>query len=381
MLVIRHGFILAVAVIVAMTGAVSMAPCRAETTSLVMGGTAQPTPSDWAMVNALDGILAGTTLVPVTTPAQWWPFVGTLPLSDSIAAGQTILIDAITSTEGPIIVFGYSQSAYIASLVAQDLATTSDPPARDRLTFILTANPGRPGGFLTALPAGITVLGATFTGGVQPVGPYDVIDVAYEYDAIARFPTHPENLVADLNAILGAVYVHGAYSQVNLADIPESDVTRVVNEAGGVTTYYLVRQPDLPLLQPLRDLGVDRNLMNALNTALTPVVKAGYDAESNSPTRGPVAKPPKSSALRVPSARRAQSAPDRTSHVTPAPRATKPKFAARSTVPTGPRSGLISRPGPRPRKLGPRPRKPVAVPESAHAPPDPVPTSDASGGT
>lgn len=257
-------------------GSLSLEPAHAQTTALVMGGTAQPTPSLWAMQNGLDGILAGDILVPVTTPAQWWPLVGTLPWDQSVAGGVQNIIDAVMSTSGSLVVFGYSQSSYIADLAAHELAAIPGAPTPDQLTFIVTANIGRPGGLLSALPEGVTIFGTTFTGGAQEDSPYDFIDVAYEYDGIARWPTNSHNLVADANAILGAIYFHGAYSEVNLADIPADYITRVVNSAGGTTTYYVVPQPDLPLLKPLRDIGVDASIVDALNTALTPVVKAGY---------------------------------------------------------------------------------------------------------
>ena len=283
----------AVAVVsaLALVGAANVPAARAESTALVMGGTAQSTPSEWAMENALDGILAGSTLVPVTTPAEWWPLVGTLPWDESVAGGEQNLLDAITETNGSIIVFGYSQSAYIASLAAETLAERPDAPSPDRITFILTANPGRPGGFLSLLPFGTNILGTTYTGGLQPASPYDVIDVAYEYDGIARYPRNPLRVLAGLNAILGAVYFHGKYSAVDLDDIPESDITRVPNEAGGVTSYYLVRQPNLPLLQPLRELGVDKRFVDGLNSFLTPFVKSAYPSEPVATDEAREAKP------------------------------------------------------------------------------------------
>ncbi len=281
----------------ALIGAANVPPAHAESTALVMGGTAQPTPTEWAMENALDGILAGSTLVPITTPAEWWPLVGTLPWDESVAGGEQILLDAITETDGSIIVFGYSQGAYIASLAAATLAGRADAPDPDRITFILTANPGRPGGFLSLLPLGTNILGTTYTGGLQPASPYDVIDVAYEYDGIARSPKNPLRVLAGLNAILGAVYFHGRYSQVDLDDIPESDITRVPNEAGGVTSYYLVRQPNLPLLQPLRELGVDKRFVDGLNSFLTPFVKAAYPSEPLAADEASEAKPALQSAV------------------------------------------------------------------------------------
>lgn len=275
-------------------GTANLPSAEAESTALVMGGTAQSTPSEWQMENALDGILAGSTLVPVTTPAEWWPLVGALPWDDSVAEGEQSLLDAIAATDGSIIVFGYSQSAYIASLAAQSLAATTGAPGPGQITFILTANPGRPGGFLSLLPHGTNILGTTYTGGLQPASPYDVIDVAYEYDGIARYPKNPLRVLAGLNAILGAVYFHGGYSKVDLDDIPESDITRVPNDAGGVTSYYLVRQPNLPLLQPLRNLGVDKRFVDGLNTFFTPFVKAAYPSESgrvDAPDAGPENEP------------------------------------------------------------------------------------------
>jgi hypothetical protein len=121
---------------------------------------------------------------------------------------------------------------------------------------------------------------------IEPVSSqYTTIDVSYQYDLTSRVPDDPFNLLAGANALASVFYNHlggyktlvdfstqDGYSDTDLSRIPAADITTV-----GTTTYYTVPQPDLPLLQPLRDLGVPAPLVNRLNARLKPVVDSAYD--------------------------------------------------------------------------------------------------------
>ena len=93
------------------------------------------------------------------------------------------------------VVFGYSQSAVIASLLKQDLIDNpiEDPDvAPSDLSFFLLANPMRPnGGFLSRGPEGLTIpilgitfYGATPTNSCETGNCYETVDVAAQYDGL-----------------------------------------------------------------------------------------------------------------------------------------------------------------------------------------------------
>jgi hypothetical protein len=101
--------------------------------------------------------------------------------------------------------------------------------------------------------------------------------------------------VADLNAVLGFVYQHAGYGYGPLPEAvpaiwPPSDPlsgpyvddyvlgsTDVVKQIDGDTTFYFIPTTDLPLLDPLRSLGVPEPVLNIFQPALQVIVEAGYD--------------------------------------------------------------------------------------------------------
>jgi len=95
-------------------------------------------------------------------------------------------------------------------------------------------------------------------------------------------PDRPWNLIADANAVLGAVYHAPTAASVPANAVEQSSTT---NSLGGTTTVYMIPEPNLPLLQPLRNAGVPAPIVNTLNAALTPVVNSGYS--SVTPNAGP----------------------------------------------------------------------------------------------
>jgi PE-PPE domain len=121
------------------------------------------------------------------------------------------------------------------------------------------------------------------------------IDIANQYDAVADFPQYPINVVADINSALGFIYQHAGYGDGPLPEPipaiwPPSDPlsgpyadeyvlgsTEIVKQVDGDTTFYLVPTTDLPLLDPLRSLGVPEPVLNIFQPALQVIVEAGYD--------------------------------------------------------------------------------------------------------
>lgn len=205
----------------------------------------------------------------------------------SIGVAVTGVIDAIDSTPGPVVVAGFSQGAVAVARAKQNLMTLPDQqrPAAGQLRFVTVGDPSGPGGILRVLPARIPLIGLTPV--VAPDTPYDTVTVNGEYDGWADFPDRPGNLLSVANALAGTAYVHGRYETVpgglDVSTVPARNITTTVNSLGGRTTTYLIPSEKLPLVQPLRDLGVPEPIVAALEKPLKAKVDAGYARNDLSP--------------------------------------------------------------------------------------------------
>lgn len=272
------------------------------TTALIMGGTQHPLSSTgdaYQFVNEYfrqavnHFIVPGTGVTPTDTyavvyPAEFFPVFGSTTFDESVAEGRDNLnrcldtepggcgynqSDDVGSPNTPpptptqyggdannqFIVFGYSQSAVVASLVKQDLVdyyTEKTPP---NTKFVLASNPMRPNGGILgrgfegmAIPIfGITFYGTTpncATGGPC----FDTVDVAQQYDFLGGdAPARPLNLLAMANSVAAYAQLHG--------DVPNRSITKpgIINQGKyGDTQYYMIPADRLPILMPLETLGV-----------------------------------------------------------------------------------------------------------------------------
>jgi hypothetical protein len=264
-------------------------------TALMMGGTAMPTPSEyWQDTIVTDYIdpATGDSYTPLVVPTPESAAGTSLP--DGLAQLQTAMSQQPANL--PYLVAGYSQSAQIAVDEKIDLIQAGSPPPD--VTFLLLGSGNRPdGGFLERF-SGLVIPGATgfdFNGAEPTDAGITTIDIANQYDAVADFPQYPINVVADLNSLLGFVYAHAAYGNGPLAEAvpaiwPPSDPlsgpyvddyvlgsTDIVRQVDGDTTFYFIPTTDLPLLDPLRSLGVPEPVLNIFQPALQVIVEAGYD--------------------------------------------------------------------------------------------------------
>jgi PE-PPE domain len=264
----------------------------ADDTALIMGGSGIPIPPA-VYVQAVNDLYLNCdaptcTLDPLATPEGLYPIVGVKELTydTSVAQGVSILNSAIQgqlADGNDVTVFGYSQSSTISSLEMEDILNGSAGinPSPDQLNFVLTGDPNNPnGGMLERFdfPPGsnpsIPSLGLTFDG-ATPVTEYPTDIYTAEYDAIGDFPRYPIDLLSDLNAVLGFLFVHTQYPDLtNLGSAVE-----VPTSAGydGATTYYMIPTDDLPLLDPLRSIpGVGPVLSDLLQPDLEVLVNLGY---------------------------------------------------------------------------------------------------------
>jgi hypothetical protein len=268
--------------------------------ALMMGGSGMPTPSEFwqntIIADYIDPATGGNyTPVLVPTPESF--------ASTSQPVGLADLQAAITAQQAsepgqPFLVEGYSQSASIAVDEKLDLMQAGQHPD---LTFLLLGDPNRPDGGMAERFAGLVIpaAGAAFSGGADPTDAgIPTIDIANQYDFVADFPQYPINGLADLNSALGFIYAHAGYGDGPLPEPipaiwPPSDPlpdlsapfaseyvlgsTEIVKQVDGDTTFYFIPTTDLPLLDPLRSLGVPEPVLNIFQPALQVIVEAGYD--------------------------------------------------------------------------------------------------------
>jgi hypothetical protein len=268
--------------------------------ALMMGGTGAPTPSiEWQ-----DRIVAD--YIDPATGGNYTPVLVPTPESEAYSStmdGLKDLQDAMATQEAtypgdPFIVEGYSQSASIAVLEKEDLAAAGQHPD---VTFLLLGNPNQPDGGLVERFVGLDIpaIGSAFNGAMPVDTGVSTIDITNQYDGFADFPQFPINPIADLNALLGIAYEHGAYGGGIFPeelpfmwppDLPASaglegpyaseyvlGSTQIVQQIDGDTTFYFVPTTDLPLLDPLRSLGVPEPVLNIFQPALKVLVEYGYD--------------------------------------------------------------------------------------------------------
>lgn len=316
------GSVLAVSASWAMATAIPL--LAAQTTALVMGGSFHSLMGpddepdfvasylDNAVNNHLDPAFGQPVdnAVAVFTPEEFFP-LGRLTLDESVAVGLANLhlclsadagcvvnddpaaaaeVGSVAPTpEDALMLFGFSQSAIIASLAKQDLIDeyeTGDPV----IPFMLVANPMRPNGGVLMRGEGwptIPIMGISFTGASPtdsaqlPDGSYvyPTVDVARQYDGLGGdFPVRPLNLIALVNALLGYALQHSS-----TVDVPFEQARYQGRE--GDTTYYLIENDIVPLLQPLA-LFVPKPILKALDAPLRVIIEDAYarDISPGTPT-------------------------------------------------------------------------------------------------
>ena len=256
-------------------------------TALIMGGTGHPlsTPQDTPeFINSyttdanndyivLTGFCGTSACTPtaVSTPEQFMPVAGVMPFDQSVGQGVVNLDQAMNAQPvgESMVVFGYSQSARIASIQKGNLAAAGSTLP---VSFVLIGNPNRPNGGILQRFEGLTVpfAGITFDGATPTNTDFKTVDITRQYDGWSDFPNNPLNPFATANAVAGIHYLHGDYQSVGLGD-------GLYQGAYGDTDYYMIPSQRLPLLMPLTEAGVPSPIVTILDAPARVLVEAGYD--------------------------------------------------------------------------------------------------------
>jgi len=267
----------------------SVQALAAQNTAVIMGPSGVPIPKPTYIQSVFDLYInpsyPGSVPFQLDTPEGLYPITGvkSLPLNVSVQQGLDILAATIAeqvAAGNTATVFGYSQSAIISSLIMSQLP--SDTP----VNFVLVGNEMNPnGGMLSRFPGlNLPSLGLPFYG-ATPENAFPTTNYTLEYDGFADFPRYPLNIVSVLNAGLGIIFVHTKYAQLTQQQV---DAAIALPTTDPTQKYYIIPNPDLPLLEPLRLLPVIGNpIADLLQPALKVIVNLGYgDPEFGYSTNG-----------------------------------------------------------------------------------------------
>ncbi len=244
--------------------------------------------------------------VAVHTPEEFWPVFGPRTFDASVADGAHNLSNcvvgrnciahavdpAVAPGTGDYIVFGYSQSARVATVEKRNLIAQYRNPdgtwqpmidaAGDEIdaSFVLIGNPNRPNGGILERFNGlylpiidVTNDGATPTDSCDgTVCHLPTVDISRQYDGWSDFPVRPLNVLATLNAIAGTALIHTDYTSAAVPDMQYQGTT-------GDTTYYLIPTKLLPILMPLKMIGIPSPILTALDAPLRVIVEWAYDRD------------------------------------------------------------------------------------------------------
>jgi hypothetical protein len=292
--------------------AVSNAADPAVSQILFLGATGLPNPTP-SYINAAFSLYMnnpnntytpnGSPLTPffnaVTTAEGAYIFTGTkdLTYNISLARGVTSLNTQIAQSFAAgglgttLGIFGYSQGAQVASLAMPQLATQYNS---SQLSFTLIGDPLAPnGGFFSRFPGlNLPSAGVTFGGGT-PSDLFPTTIYTREYDGFADFPQYPIDVLSDVNAMLGILYVHGGYltltpSQVATGFLLPGSAGPPFNTPDSMTNYYMIPTANLPLLDPIRSIPViGTPIADLLQPDLTYLVNWGYGNPAFGYSTGP----------------------------------------------------------------------------------------------
>lgn len=242
-------------------------------------------------------------------PGEFGPIsLGADSLDANLRANGADIADA----HHPILVFAYSQGAQVAGFWLRNLSADADsyaPPATT--SFLLVGDPEN-------------TYGPWWLPKVPTTTPYHVTEFWKEYDGWADWPSDP-NPLAVANAIAGMMFIHPtAYFSMNPDD--PNDITWT----DGNMTYVMAPTADLPLLDPLRWLGLT-SVADELNAQWKPIVDSAYTRPSTQAAANAYTAAASTTQSQTTSTTQSQTAS--TGLVTPAPESRLAAAVAPTTAP------------------------------------------------
>ncbi len=205
-----------------------------------------------------------------------------------------------TAAGNDLVVLGYSQSGVINALEIEQLLSMPEDerPGADELSFVMLGSPSTPDGGLLSrfdltslnpnLPElSLPSLGVTFSGGTPADTPWETAFYTQEYDGFADFPKYPLNLLADINAFMGIMFVHGTYPSLTDEQLASAIELPVSDGYTGNTQYFMIPTENLPLLEPLRGSGFGNAIADLLQPSLRVLVNLGYGDIEHGWSQGP----------------------------------------------------------------------------------------------
>lgn len=265
--------------VIALIVAIFQVPTAHSATVLWLGGTGGslakllPADSSGSTADLLGGLFEDDQITTVDYPSALWPITGLLDntLGDSVNIGAERLETAVTSSEGPQILVGTSQGALVVQRV--EARVNDDPRVPSSTTFVLIADPDY-GLFRGATGRYVPIL--DYRPAAVPETRFNTIIVVNEYDLMGDPIKQPWNLLTDINAVMGFIYVHPVAHTASLSSVPAENITTTTNSQGGTTTVYRVPTHQLPMTMPLRQLGIERSIVDGIDSVLRPIIDLGY---------------------------------------------------------------------------------------------------------
>lgn len=197
-----------------------------------------------------------------------------------ISAGAATLDGRLAADSGDKVVFGYSQGAQIANFWLRNYAPASSVQ-QATTSFLLVGDPEN-------------TYGVPWTPNVPTNTGFAVTEVWRQYDGWADWPAR-FSLLAVANAVAGMFLVHPVvYDHLDLA-AERANGNLVSWQKDGID-YQMVRNDTLPLLTPLRWVGMGA-VADALDAPLREKIEADYDRPATQ-QQAPTAMVPSAAAVR-----------------------------------------------------------------------------------
>jgi PE-PPE domain/PE family len=271
----------------------AVTPLVGQQVALIMGGTFNPLPDLNYVLGVSNSYIQphfpGFNPQAFFTPEQFAPVtpqLGPLTFGTSVAQGVSLLHNEINSLIGggnpggnKVTVFGYSQSATVATNEINYLMSHPGIVNPNDLSFTLVGDPNNPNGGILERFTGfyIPLLNVDFNGATNPNSPFATNIYTIQYDGIADAPQHPLNVLSDVNALLGYFYVHSDYPTLTPGQV--AGATHLATSPGytGNTNYYMMTTQNLPLIRFIHDIPyAGPPLADIIQPDLRVLVDMGY---------------------------------------------------------------------------------------------------------